>query len=264
MDRSSKVVLAVLLSAGSPPTEPVAVRHREGLVHGFLVLRTLEGKVLAEGDLTQHVSGDRVTARLRFQFKDGSIHDDTTVFSQRDRFRLLSSHLVQKGPAFPRPMEMTLDGGGQVTVRYKDDEGEEKTVSERLELAADVANGLVPICLKNVSRDRPLTSLTMVVATPKPRVVKLVITASGEDAFEIAGSRRNAIHYVVKVEIGGVSGLLAPVLGKEPPDSHVWIAGGETPAFVKSEGPLYAGGPSWRIELTSPVWPAPPAPPTER
>ena len=57
-----------------------------------------------------------------------------------------------------------------------------------------------------------------------------------------------------KVDIGGLSGLLAPLLGKQPPDSHVWILGGEAPAFVKAEQPLYLGGPVWRIELVSPVW----------
>jgi hypothetical protein len=48
----------------SPDNEPVAVRHVEGLVHGFLVLRTLEGKFLAEGDLIQIADGDRVTSKL--------------------------------------------------------------------------------------------------------------------------------------------------------------------------------------------------------
>jgi len=95
----------------------------------------------------------------------------------------------------------------------------------------------------------------MVAATPKPRLVKLVVTPRGEEPFSIGGSRRKAIHYVIKVEIGGVAGVVAPLLGKQPPDIHVWILGGEAPAFVKSEGPLYLGGPIWRIELTSPVWP---------
>ena len=40
-------------------------------------------------------------------------------------------------------------------------------------------------------------------------------------------------------------------MGKQPPDTHVWVLGGEAPAFVKSEGPLYAGGPIWRIQLAS-------------
>ena len=72
--------------------------------------------------------------------------------------------------------------------------------------------------------------------------------------FTIAGVTRKATHFVVKVEIGGLAGLVAPLVGKQPPDSHVWILPGEVPAFLKSEGPLYLGGPIWRIELTSPVW----------
>jgi hypothetical protein len=89
--------------------------------------------------------------------------------------------------------------------------------------------------------------------------VKLTIAPQGEDPFSIGGSRRRATHYVVKVEIGGVAGLMAPLMGKQPPDTHVWILGGEAPAIVKSEGPLYVGGPIWRIELASPVWPRVPA-----
>jgi hypothetical protein len=95
----------------------------------------------------------------------------------------------------------------------------------------------------------------MVVATPKPRLVKLVISPEGEDTFSIADSARKAVRYDVKVDIGGAAGLVAPLVGKQPPDSHVWILEGEAPAFVKAEGPQYEDGPIWRIELTSPVWP---------
>ena len=58
----------------------------------------------------------------------------------------------------------------------------------------------------------------------------------------------------MKIEIGGLAGLVAPLFGKQPEDSHVWILGGEAPAFVKFEGPLAFGTPPWRIELASPVW----------
>ena len=59
------------------------------------------------------------------------------------------------------------------------------------------------------------------------------------------------MHYVVKVEIGGVTGFLARLMGKQPADTHVWVLGGEAPAFVKAEGPFYTGGPIWRIQLAS-------------
>src|SRR5687768_4402547 len=95
------LVLTAVLWPGVLEAEPVAVRYTEGALHGLLVLRTLDDKLLAEGDLTQTVRGDQVTARLVFQFKDGSIHEETTVYSQRQRFQLISDRLVQKGPTFP-------------------------------------------------------------------------------------------------------------------------------------------------------------------
>ena len=255
---TSVVVLlacAALLQPGALPAEQVAVRHAEGLVHGFLVLRTLDGNPLADGDLTQFARGGRVTNHLVFRFKDGSVHDETAIFSQRRSFRLLSDHLVQKGPSFQRPMDVSIDASkGLVTVRYTDD-GKEKVRTDRLKLPLDLANGLVLTLLKNIRPDAPETKVSMVAATPKPLLVKLAITAQGEEQFSITGSSRKATRYVVKVEIGGIAGLMAPLLGKQVPDTHVWIFEGDAPAFVKSEGPLYLGGPIWRIELTSPVWP---------
>jgi hypothetical protein len=258
-------VAAILLLPVQSNAEPVPVRYAEGLVHGFLVLRDLNGTALAHGDLIQTARGSEVTTRLSFRFKDGSVHDETAVYSQRQTFRLLSYQLEQKGPAFPRPLEMSIDAAtGMVTVRYTDDDGERKVESEHLELPPDLANGLDSTLLKNVApRDLP-TTVSYVAATPKPRLVTFEVTTAGEDRFSTAGASRKATHYVVKVEIGGISGLLAPLLGKQPPDSHVWILRGEAPAFVRSEAPLYTGGPLWRIELVSPVWPDAPAARTTR
>jgi hypothetical protein len=249
------IVCAALAGPALLPADPIAVRYAEGLVHGFLALRTLDGTPLANGDLIQVARGVRVTSQLAFHFKDGSLHDETTVFSQSDRFRLLSYHPVQKGSTFPRPLDMTINAeSGQVTVHYSDG-GKEKVENEHLDLPPDLANGMMIVLLKNVSpKDLPPT-LSYVAATPKPRLVKLVMSSVGSDAFSTTGLGRRATHYVIKVEIGGLAGVLAQILGKEPPDNHVWILESAAPAFVKSEGPLYLGGPSWRIELTSPVWP---------
>src|SRR3954468_8037263 len=80
---------------GAPSADPVVVRHVEGLVHGFLSLRSPDGRGLAKGDLIQNARGDRVTSRLVFHFKDGSLSDDTAVFTQRGHFSLITDHLVQ-------------------------------------------------------------------------------------------------------------------------------------------------------------------------
>jgi hypothetical protein len=144
-----------------------------------------------------------------------------------------------------------------VIVRYANEHGEQKQESERLTLPPDLANGLVPTLLKNVSPDALPKTFSLIAATPKPRLVKLAISSAGREPFSTGGAGREATDYVLKVEIGGLSGLLAPLLGKQPPDSHVWILGGDVPAFVKSEQPLFMGGPVWRIELVSPSWPRP-------
>ena len=252
------VLLAALglLSGSALRSETVPVRHTEGLLHGFLVLRTMQAETIADGDWIQTTRGDRVTDHLVFRFSDGSTHYETAVFSQRRSFRLLNAHLVQKGPAFPHPIEMTIEASsGQVRVRYSED-GKEKVTTEHLDLPPDLANPIMVLTLlKNIRPDAPQTKVSVVAATPKPRIVKLAITAEGEESFSTGGTSRKAKRYLVKVEIGGLTGLMAPLLGKEPADTHVWILDGEAPAFVKSEGPLYLGGPIWRIELTSPVWP---------
>ena len=246
--------LALLYSPGLLNGQ-VAVQHKEGLVHGFLVLRTLEGETLADGDLIQNAHGDRVASRLIFRFKDGSLHDDTAIFSERGHFRLISEHLIQKGPAFSHPLEMRLNAAsGEITVTYEED-GKEKTATERLRLPAEIANGLVLILLKNIRPETPETKVGFVVATPKPRLVKLVIRPQAEEPFSTGDAHRKAVHYVVKADIGGLPGVIADMFGKKPADTHVWILQGEAPAFVKSEGPLAPGGPSWRIELVSPIWP---------
>jgi hypothetical protein len=249
------ILAALLLWSVSAVATPIAVRHPEGLVHGFLVLRAMDGTPIADGDLQQTAQGDRVTARLTFRFKDGSLHDETVVFSQRGSFRVLSDHLIQKGPSFPQPVDVMVDSAaGRVTVRYTD-AGKQKVEEERLDVPPDLANGMMSILLKNVGAELSQAKVSMLAATPKPRLVTLAVTRAGEDTFRIGASTRKATHFIVKVEIGGLSGLVAPLIGKQPPDSHVWILGGDVPAFLKSEGPMYNGGPIWRIELTSPEWP---------
>ncbi|MGH9142850.1 MAG: hypothetical protein ACRD2I_17095 [Vicinamibacterales bacterium] len=254
--RLASAVAFVMLVSVSAPTQPIPVRYREGLVHGFLTLRTTDGALVANGDLIQVARGDRVTSRLVFHFKDGSLRDESSVFSQRQSFRLISNHLVQKGPTFPQPLDLRIDcSSGQVTVRYTDDHGKQKVESERMKLPPDLANGMTLTLLKNVRANSAPPAMSMVVTTPKPRLVKLVTASAGEDPLSTGSLSRRADHYVVKIEIGGLAGLLAPLVGKQPPATHIWILGGEAPAFVKSEGAMFLGGPIWRIELVSPVWP---------
>jgi hypothetical protein len=237
-------------------SDVVAVRHREGFGHGFLTFKNSEGQTLAVGEEIDTVQGDQVKTHLRFVFKDGSIYEETTLFSQSRTFRLISDHVVQKGPAFRHGMESTIDAdAGQVRVHSNDENGKEKDVSEKIDLPADLANGMVSVLLKNIGANAPKTSFSLVSTTSKPRVVKLVITSLGDESFSVAGFGRKATHYVIKIEIGGIAGVIAPISGKQPPERHMWIYGREVPTMVKFEGPLCEDGPSGQIVPTGPEWP---------
>src|ERR1700760_278251 len=154
---ASLCLLAVQFCASA---DPVPVRFKQGSGHIFLLLRGEDGKTLAAGESFQTVKGSRVTTRTTFHFRDGSLDDETTVFDQGRVFRLLSDHRIQKGPAFPHPMEMQLDAqNGRVTFH---DLEKDKTTSEVLTLPGDVANGIVTQVLQNISQDTSETRVSYV------------------------------------------------------------------------------------------------------
>jgi len=219
------------------------------------VLRSQEGHKIGYGDFIQTVRGEQVKLHLVFHFDDGSVDDETTVFTQHGSFQLVTNHHVQKGPSFPHPIELSIDAhSGQVTVRSTDKEGKEEVKTEHMDLPPDLANGMTLSLLKNLPVGGGETKVSMLAATPKLRTVRLAITPLLEDSFTLAGSSRKATHFEGKIELGGVAGVVAPLIGKELPKVQVWILGGEAPTFVREEGPFFEDGPIWRVELTSPVW----------
>src|SRR5256884_2904850 len=186
---------AAMLQPNALFADTIPVRHTEGLIHGFLVVRTLEGKALADGQMTQDARGDRVTTHLIFRFKDGSIYEDTTIFSQRGTFRLLSDHLILRGPSFKQPMDASIDAStSQVKVRYTEDKGKEKVIAQRMELPPDVANGLLLTLMKDIKPRVPRTTVSMVATTPKPRLVKLSVLPHGQGPFTNGSFHHKAMH----------------------------------------------------------------------
>lgn len=247
------VFILFLIFSASAFAQPVRVKYREGTLHGFLSLRSEDGKLLASGDLLQTVAGNRVTLHLVFRFKDGSLDDEETVFTESGRFRLISDRHIQSGPSFPKPIDMAIDAAtGKISVRYRED-GKDKVENSHLDLPPGLANGLLFTVLKNIPPTANPVRFGFVAATPKPRLVQLNITRDGHARFEIAGSPQKAARFRIKIEIGGVTGAVAHIIGKQPPDINIWILEGKVPAFVRMEGAFYEGGPNWIVELTAPT-----------
>ena len=230
---------------------PVAVRYHEATAHGFVVVHSDNDQRLAAGEMTQTTNGARVTARLTLHFKDGSLYDETTVYSQDATFHLLTNHVRERGPTFPKPTDEYIEvQKGEVSLSEAKDGGGADV--HHVEIPDDAANGLMLVLLKNLVAPALGTTVSMVAVPSKPRIIKLKIHSEGHENFEASGYIVKAVHFVVHTEIGGVAGLLASVTGKQPPDIHVWLTAGAVPTFVKFRGPLYEQGPIWTVEL-SPV-----------
>jgi len=236
---------ALTLGMGAPAfSEPVAVKFTEGVAHAFLVLRSVGGEKLARGELIQIPSCDRVENRLTFRFHDGSLYDERVVFSQRETFTLISYQLVQKGSSFPESIDAKIDReSGRYEVRYKgDEEATEEVLQGKVELPSDVYNGLLCVLMKNMPVGAAST-VHIIAFTPKPRLVEMLLTPAGDETVMIGEMAVPATRFLIKPQLGHFASLLVTDL----PDMKVWIVGGEAPAFLQFEGPLFLMGPIWKI-----------------
>ena len=82
---------------------PVPVRFPEGITHGFVLVRSMAGDVIGQGELTQIVKQeDLVESSLVFTFNDGSLHQEHVAFSRLRVFTLIRYQLIQRGISFPK------------------------------------------------------------------------------------------------------------------------------------------------------------------
>lgn len=250
------LVLVAVALVQSAAAAPVAVRFPEGVTHGFLLLRTVDGGLIASGDLLQVARGGKVESRMVFDFKDGSLFDETVVFTQQRVFAMQSYHLVQRGPAFAEDTEISLlRASGKYRVKTKSHkDGREEVIQGALDLPPDVYNGIVITAVKNLPKGARAT-VHLVAFTPKPLLIELELTPAGEDKMMVGQVSRTAIHYVFKPHPGPWLELFAKLFGRMPSDYHVWLVTDGAPSFARFEGPLNPTGAVWRIELTSPRWP---------
>jgi hypothetical protein len=189
---------------------------------------------------------------MKFKFKDGSFYEEVTKFTQHGVFRLVSDQVVQRGPSFKEQLESLIDARtGTVTVRSIV-KGKEKNVTKHIEMPPDVANGLLVYIGKNLDPSAPKTTVSMIAGSSSPQIVKVNYSPQPEATFHVGPVPYKAQHYLLKVEITGLKGKVAPLVGKQPADIHLWLIKSESPTFVKFRGQMSQDGPIWEMELADP------------
>jgi hypothetical protein len=248
-------VIVALLCSCKVEAGPIRVQLIEGNFRGFLVLRSLDGEAIAYGEVSQKPTGNLNECRTILRFKDGSLYDESATFSQRGVFRLESYRLVQHGPSFPTS-EVSFDRkSGQYKARSQaEKDGKEKVASGKLEMPADLYNGMALMLLKNLPGGAGAT-VRLAVFTPEPRLIEMEWSWEGADEVLLGGRALKTMRSLVKLKIGGLTGMIASLIGKSPPDGRYWLVTGDVPAFVRFEGAMFLNGPVWRLEMTTVQWP---------
>lgn len=254
MNRSLSLLLNILACACVCSPEPIPARHKQGSMHGFLLVKSEQGEVIAVGDALQVAEGTNVRSRLVFRFRDGSIDEESTEFSQLSVLRVATDHHIQKGPSFPKPLDVTIQVPAAEVSWRELKNGKAELNTEHIDLPDDLANGILPLVLENIPPNAAETKVSYLANDPKPRLVKLSLAAAGRDKCALGGMAYFATRYNIHVELGGLTGLIAPFIGKQPADDRGWVIPGEAPSFARMQGAFYDGGPTWTVELASPVW----------
>lgn len=249
-------LILAILQTGTASADQVPVHYPEGTSHGHFIVRSLNGKEIGKGDLTETLDGHRVSARLTLSFNNGSLYDETTHFTQDGVFRLLDYRLLQKGPSFKGTLEMAIDAvNGVVTVRCdggQEDSCKGRVWTKHLQIPPDLANGIVPFLVRNISPKADKVQVSMIVATPKPRLVHVSISPTALQTFPFRGSKLEATRYALTVDPGGMLGPLVKIAGRQPPPSFVWMLHDKVPSFLMAQQ-AFIDGPVCRIELASPT-----------
>jgi hypothetical protein len=244
--------MAGLLCSTGAHAAPIEVRVPEGYTHGFVDFFAGQ-KAIAHGELVQFPRDGQIENRLTVSFEDGSLYDETVVFTQARVFRLRRYHLVQRGPSFPEATEVTFDDGGTYRATIRKAGGSEEVAEGSTDVPDDVYNGLTSTMLKNLAPGEA-AAVHQLAFTPKPHLLDAKLVPEAEDHFNLGGLERTATRYRVVLTVSGIAGIAATLMGKDPPDVSFWITRGPAPTFVRFEGPLFAAGPVWRAELGAPRW----------
>jgi hypothetical protein len=230
--------MALLLLLSADRGGPVPVRHALGTLHGFPSMSSAEGRVIADGELTQEVKGHRVMVHARWRFADGLVAEERDELRagetlSQERF----SWVETRGGQELRRFEVDFSSG-EAAATTLDGKGQPKREHARLDLPRDGAFAGYGVALAASQLGLPpgaRAELTLVAFTPGPRAVRLEVRREGEEAIPVAGRHvpcdRYTLHPVLPFPLR---------LVVHPKDAHLWFTRAAPPGLVRAEQGLVA------------------------
>lgn len=246
----SLVILCIAALPVSALAETIPVRHIQKPLHRFMVARAENGKTVANGEFSQVVEGDEVTMHLIYRFVDGSIDDEATTYTQRERFHLVRYHHLEQGPFFTKPIDFAIDSAtSTVTSRITDTSGTVHVESKHMNLPDDLANGFVGTLLLNVPHNTTPFRVSMLAPFGGGRMVQLLISPESDQTVQLEEQTFQATVFRVHPVLNGFVSIFARLIGVQPKDVKVWVLQGDDPAIAVMVGQLGGYGPVLSSDL---------------
>ena len=197
--------------------EPIAVRFTEGTTHGYLSLKTEQGRQIAHGELVQRTRGKRVEANLLFYFLDGSVHDEKVTFSQHRLFRMEKYFLKQTGrflsysarsqELIERQEHSPFVLGQPVDLKFH--------VTGRSALPDDVYNGMIVTLLKNLTTRSRAQRFNMSPSHLNQSCIHFKLTPTHRLNVKMGARSKPVTQYVLEPKVG---------LDHESSSEKLWVS----------------------------------------
>ncbi len=232
------------------------MQHAIGDLHGFPSMSDASGKVIADGELTQERTGDRLAVRVHWAFADRRAEevDELRVGKVLEQERF--SWVETKDGVELRRFEIDF-ATGRASSRTRDERGAPKHEEARLDLARgrSFAGYGVALAVTELSLGpRARAEITFVAFTTQPRAVTLQVERDGEERIAVAGRSIRCDRITLHPQIPFPVDLFAGAK-----DAHLWFTHGAPRALVRAQQNLAAkDDPQVVIDVT-PRGPARPA-----
>lgn len=235
----ARSVLAAMALAACLMLTPAAAIDQtsyEGALHGFPVLRDLNGKTMGDGEFVQWNANGRLHVVITYAFSGGRRIEERVTLRQRPQLVQESWSWKERrnGKTF---RQFAVDfRSGHATAAAPDD-GKWKQWDETVEVpAGETFAGFgftmaIKALRTRLVRGEPIT-LRAVGFAPKPQAVSVELSYAGRDRMRMAQRTIAADRFVVHPKLPFIARLFVQV-----PDATIWLT---TPpaGFLRWEGPL--------------------------
>jgi hypothetical protein len=228
------LVLGAATSAAEEPTA-VPMLHAIGTLHGFPSMSDVYGKIIADGELTQELSGDHLMVHVHWVFADGrkvDEHDDFRV--GRDIAQEHFSWVETKGGEELRRFNVDFATGKAFAVT-RDDKQKAKREEAQLDLSGGRAFSGYGAALAVTEKAGADTAITFIAFTPQPIAVTLDVHRDIEEPITVAHRSISCDRYTLHPRIPFPVSVF---VGAK--DAHLWLTHSSPHALLRSEQNLLA------------------------